>query len=37
MGGQSLYYVYSGEPMAFAHEEDLEELKEAVTVLKSFL
>lgn len=36
LGGQSLYYVYAGEPMSFAHEEDLEEMKEAVTRLKSF-
>jgi len=33
MGGQSLYYVYTGEPMAFASEEDLEEMKKAVAVL----
>ena len=35
LGGQSLYYVYAGEPMSFAHEEDLEKLKEAVVVLES--
>lgn len=37
LGGQSLYYVYAGEPMSFAHKEDLVELKEATSALKSFL
>ena len=35
LGGQSLYYVYAGEPMSFAREEDLEELREAVAVLRA--
>lgn len=33
LGGQSLYYVYAGDPMSFAREEDLEEMKEAMAVL----
>ena len=34
LGGKSLYYVYSGEPLAYNDEEDLEELRKAKEVLE---
>ena len=33
-GGKSLYYVYSGEPLAYNDEKDLEELRRAKAVLE---
>ena len=34
LGGKSLYYVYSGEPLAYNDEKDLEELRRAKAVLE---
>ena len=34
LGGKSLYYNYTGEPMMFSSEEDLEELRRATAVLE---
>ena len=34
LGGKSLYYVYSGEPMAYNDEKDLEELRRAKAALE---
>ena len=33
LGSKSLYYVYTSEPVAFASEEDLQELKKATAEL----
>ena len=33
LGGKSLYYVYSGEPLAYNDEDDLEELAKAKEML----
>lgn len=34
LGGKSLYYNYTSEPMMFSSEEDLEELRRATAVLE---
>lgn len=35
LGSKSLYYVYTGEPLAFSDTEDLETLKRAIQELRS--
>ena len=37
LGSKSLYYVYTGEPMAYNDEEDLEELRRAKAALERLL
>lgn len=37
LGSKSLYYVYTGEPLAFTDEDDLETLKQATEELLSII
>lgn len=36
LGSKSLYYVYTGEPLAFTDKDDLETLKRSIDLLQKF-